>query len=81
MNTDLCFLQDAPEIKKQVEVKLGPFASFALRKVATAIEKYNVPWSIAMFGSSFPKMQTIETYREMLVAIINAKQLMPCHPD
>ncbi len=61
MNTDLRFLQDDPEIKKQVEVQLGPFACFALRKVATAIQKYIVPWSIAMFGLSFQKMQTIET--------------------
>jgi hypothetical protein len=38
MNTDLRFLQDAPEIKKKVEVQLGPFASFALRKVAIAIQ-------------------------------------------
>ncbi len=48
MNTDLRFLQDAPEIKKKVEVQLGPCASssFVLRKVATAIQKYVVPWSI-----------------------------------
>jgi hypothetical protein len=31
MNTDLRFIQDAPEIKNKVEVQLGPFASFALR--------------------------------------------------
>jgi hypothetical protein len=38
MNTDLRLLQDAPEIKKQVEVqRLGPFAYLAIRKVATAI--------------------------------------------
>jgi hypothetical protein len=53
MNIDLRFLQDAPEIKKQVEVQLGPFACFALRKFSTAIQKYIVPWSIAMFGLSF----------------------------
>ncbi len=66
MNTDLRFLTDVPEIKKKVELQLGPFASFALRKIATAIQKYIVPWSIAtIFGLSFPKMQTIKTYREM----------------
>jgi hypothetical protein len=36
---------------------MGPFASFAERKVATAIQKTIVQWSIAMFGLSFPKMQ------------------------
>ena len=63
MNTDLRFLQDDHEIKKQVEVQLGPFACFALRKVATAIQKYIVPWSIAMCSLSFQKMQTIEKFR------------------
>ncbi len=40
---------------------------FCIRKVATAIQKHIVPWSIAMFRLSFPKMQTIETYREMYI--------------
>jgi hypothetical protein len=81
MNTDLRFLQDAPAIRKKVEVQLGPFATFAERKVAAALQKYIVPWSIAMFGISFPKMHTIETYKEMLVAIIETEELMPCNPD
>jgi hypothetical protein len=29
MNTDLRFLQNAPEIKKKIKVQLGLFASFA----------------------------------------------------
>jgi hypothetical protein len=40
-----------------------------------------VPWSIAMFGYSFPKMQTLETYREMMIAVIDAEELLPGHPD
>ena len=53
--------------RKKVEVQLGPFASFELRKVAIAIQKYIVPWSIAMFSLSFLKMQTIKTYREIYI--------------
>ena len=34
-----------------------------------------------MFGFSYPKLQTIETYREMLIAVIDAEQLLPGHPD
>ncbi len=67
MNTDIRFLQDALEIKIKVEVQLGSFASCALRKVATAMQKCIVLWSIAMFGLSSPKMQTIETYSEMYI--------------
>jgi hypothetical protein len=81
VNTDVLFLQDALESKKKVEVKYGPFASYTERKVATAIQKYMVLWSIAMFWLSFPKMQTIETYLEMLIAIVDSEQLMPSHPD
>ncbi len=40
-----------------------------------------VPWSIAMLGYSFPKLQTIETYREMMIAAIDAEELLPGHPD
>ncbi len=34
-----------------------------------------------MFGFGYPKLQTIETYREMMIAIIDAEQLLPGHPD
>jgi hypothetical protein len=34
-----------------------------------------------MFGFGYPKLQTIEAYREMMIAIINAEQLLPCHPN
>ncbi len=81
VNTEFYFLQAAPEIKPIVEVKMGPFASFNEQSVASAIQKSIVPWSIAMFGFGYPKLQTIETYREMMIAIIDADQLLPGHPD
>ena len=68
-------------MKKQVEVKMGPFATFNDRKIAIATQKYIVPWSIALFGYSLTKLQTIDTYREMLIAVIDAEQLLPGHPD
>jgi hypothetical protein len=34
-----------------------------------------------MFGYSFPKMQTLETYREMMIAVIDTEELLPGHPD
>jgi hypothetical protein len=75
-------LQAAHEIKKKVEVNTGPFAAFTDRKIAIAIQKYMVPWSIAMFGYSFPKMQTLETYWEMMIAVIDTEELfLPGHPD
>ncbi len=68
-------------MKKTVEVNAGPLASFNDRKIAIAIQKTMVPWSIAVFGFSFPKMQTLDTYREMMIAVINAEQLLPGHQD
>ncbi len=79
--TEFYFLQAAPEIKPKVELKMGPFASFNEQSVASAIQKSSVQWSIAMFGFGYPKLQTIETYREMMIAIIDAKQLLLGHPD
>ena len=76
-----CILQPATAIKKQIEVQAGPFSAFNDRKIAIAIQKFMVPWSIAMHGYSFPKLQTIETYREMMIAIIIAEELLPGHPD
>ena len=76
-----CILQPATAIKKQIEVQAGPFSAFNDRKIAIAIQKFMVPWSIAMHGYSFPKLQTIETYREMMIAIIDAEELLPGHPD
>ncbi len=48
VNTDFFFQQAAPAMKKQVEVKMGPFATFNDRRIAIATQKYIVPWSIAM---------------------------------
>jgi hypothetical protein len=68
-------------MKKTVEVNAGPLATFNDRKIAIAIQKYMVQWSIAMVGYSFPKMQTLNTYREMMIAVIDAEELLPGHPD
>jgi hypothetical protein len=45
------------------------------------MQKYIVPWCIARYGLSFPKELSLESVQEMLTAIIDAEQLMPCYPD
>ncbi len=42
---------------------------------------YIVPWCIARFCLSFPKELSLESVQEMLIAIIDAEQLMPGYPD
>ena len=67
--------------KKSVVVNAGPFASFAERRIASAMQKYIVPWAIAIHGLSFAKRMTIDSVKEMLIAIIDEKELMPGHPN
>ena len=45
------------------------------------MQKYIVPWSIAIHGLSFAKRMTIDSVKEMLIAIIDEKELMPGHPN
>jgi hypothetical protein len=47
-------VQPAHASKKNIVLQAGPFSAFNDRKIAIAIQKYMVPWSIAMFGYSFP---------------------------
>jgi hypothetical protein len=81
MIADLLFLQEpAPVDRKKpgpVEVQAGPFA----KSVASSMQKCIVPWCIARFGLSFPKEFLLESVQEMLIAIIDAEQLMPGYPD
>jgi hypothetical protein len=42
--------------------------------------KYFVPWSIALYCLAFPKELTLEKVQEMLITIVDAKQLMPGYP-
>ena len=67
--------------KKSVVVNAGPFASFAERRIASAMQKYIVPWSIAIHGLSYAKRMSIDSVKEMLIAIIDEKELMPGHPS
>ena len=45
------------------------------------MQKFIVPWSIAIHGLSFAKAMEIEQIKEMLIAVIDELQLMPGYPD
>jgi hypothetical protein len=47
------------------------------------MQKYVVPWSIAVHGLSFAKNMTVDSVKEILIAsvIIDAEQLMPIYPN
>jgi hypothetical protein len=63
---------------KIVVVQAGPLPE---KNVASSMKKYIVPWSIALYCLAFPKELTLEKVQEMLIAIIDAEQLMPGYPN
>ena len=83
MKIDTRFVQeeDSGSSKKKVEVQTGPFATFSVKKIASRMQQYIVPWSIAVHGLSYAKNMSIDTVKEMLIAIIDAEQQMPGYPD
>ena len=61
--------------------QLWSICHFFGKKDATAMQKFIVPWSIAIHGLSFAKSMKIEQVKEMLIAVIDELQLMPGYPD
>ena len=51
------------------------------KKVVTAMQKYIVPWSIALEGLSYAKSLSLDVVKAMLIVIIDAEHLMPGHTD
>lgn len=72
---------DVHFVQPALDVHAGPFAPFAQKKVASAMQKYIVPWSIALEGLSYAKRLSLDVVKAMLIAIIDAEHLMPGHPD
>ncbi len=44
----------------------GPWSFFSQRKNAIDLQKYIVPWSIALYGLDYPKKLTLDTVKEMV---------------
>ena len=55
----LCADAPSPDTKA-LDVIAGPFATFDARKVDTAMQKYIVPWSIALEGFSYAKRLSLD---------------------
>ena len=81
-NADLHFGQQPPkEVKREIDVNAGPFAAFLDKKAASAMQKFIVPWNIALHGLSFAKKMTNKEIKSQLIAIIDSENLMPGFPD
>lgn len=77
-NADLHFGQQPPkEVKREIDVNAGPFAAFLDKKAASAMQKFIVPWNIALHGLSFAKKLTDKEIKSQLIAIIDSENLLP----
>ena len=63
--------------KEEIEVHAGPFAAFNQKKTATVMQRFIVPWNIAIHGFSYSKKITEKDIKAQLIAIIDSENLMP----
>ncbi len=63
--------------KEEIEVHVGPFAAFNQKKTATVMQRFIVPWNIAIHGFSYSKKITEKEIKAQLIAIIDLEDLMP----
>jgi hypothetical protein len=60
-----------------IDVKAGPFEAFDKKQVASLMQKFIVPWNIAIHGLSYAKKLTEKDIKAQLIAIIDSENLMP----
>jgi hypothetical protein len=79
-HADLRFGQEPQSAAKtELEVDTGPFAAFKEKKTASAMQKFIVPWNIALHGLSYAKKMTNKDIKAQLIAVIDSENLMPGH--
>jgi hypothetical protein len=81
-HADLRFGQELQSAAKtELDVDAGPFAAFQEKKTASAIQKFIVPWNIALHCLSYAKKMSDKDIKAQLIAIIDSENLMPGFPD
>ena len=63
--------------KKVIDVNAGPFAAFSEKRGASLMQKFIVPWNIAIHWLSYAKKLTEKDIKAQLIAIIDSENLMP----
>ena len=80
-HADHRFEQETHELQKAamkvIDVKTGPLATFSEKITASLLQKFIVPWNIAIHGLSYAKKLTEKDIRAQLIAIIDSENLMP----
>ena len=57
--------------KEEIEVNAGPFVAFNQKKTATVMQRFIVPWNIAIHGLSYAKKLTEMEIKAQLIAIVD----------
>ncbi len=59
----------------------GPWSFFTQKKNAIDLQRFIVPWCIALYGLDYPKQLTLETVKCMVIAISDEKGLLQGFPS
>ncbi len=64
--------------KEEIDVNAGPFAAFSQKKTASVMQRFIIPWNIAIHWYSYSKKLTEKDIKAQLIAIIDLENPMPC---
>ncbi len=59
----------------------GPWSFFTQRKNAIDLQRFIIPWCIALYGLDYPKQLTLDTFKCMVIAISDEKGLLQGFPS
>ena len=59
----------------------GPWSFYTQRKNAIDLQKFIVPWCIALYGLDYPKLLTLDTVKQMVIAISDDRGLLQGYPS
>jgi hypothetical protein len=60
------------------DIAKGPWEWLTHKANSSAIQKFLVPWLIAMYGLSYPKRVELDVLKQMIVAICDEQQFLRC---
>ncbi len=59
----------------------GPWSFFTQGKNAIDLQRFIVPWCIALYGLDYPKQSTLDTVKCMVIVISDEKGLLQGFPS
>ena len=60
---------------------MGPWYAFLDKANAITVQRYVVPWSVAMYGMTYQKHLKLEVVKEMVIALSSTLDFAAFHAD